>query len=78
MDRGFLVFGENARRSSRSRNKMEHGAVAGGLVSSWGSHDCQCGPLTPRILLNVVITGMAVAVTHGIGLLAKTLLGIAV
>jgi len=28
--------------------------------------------------LNVVITGMAVAVTHGIGLLAKTLLGIAV
>ena len=33
---------------------------------------------TPRILLNVAITGTAVAVTYGVGLPAKTLLGIAV
>jgi VIT1/CCC1 family predicted Fe2+/Mn2+ transporter len=31
-----------------------------------------------RIVLNVIITGIAVGVTYGIGLLAKTLLGIAV
>ena len=31
-----------------------------------------------RIVLNVIITGIAVIVTYGIGLLAKAILGIAV
>jgi hypothetical protein len=57
---------------------MDPGVVESVAVSSRGSDGHHCATRPPGIPLNLVITGIAVAVTYGIGLLAKTLLGIAV